>query len=262
MPAPAIKLPMVVEGQHPTAGPERPTSTQAYYDEFSKAYEKHRGSNDPGGYHELLDDLEVDFAARYAAGGDLLEVGCGTGLLLSRFAGLTKSARGIDLSPGMLEKAKARGLEVVQGSATDLPFPDASFDVTCSFKVLAHVEDIRRALREMVRVTRPSGAVIAEFYNPFSLRGLVKRFGPAGAISASTDESAVYTRFDSPFRVPELLPDGWKISASRGVRIVTPTAFAFRVPVLRSALRMSEWALADSPLSIFGGFWLAAITKI
>jgi hypothetical protein len=113
----------------------------------------------------------------------------------------------------------------------------------------------------MVRVTRPSGAVIAEFYNPYSLRGLVKRFGPAGAISASTDESAVYTRFDSPSRVAELVPAGWRISASRGVRIVTPAALAFRVPWLRKALTASEWALADSPLSVFGGFWVAAITK-
>jgi ubiquinone/menaquinone biosynthesis C-methylase UbiE len=251
----------------PTQEPHREaetlhSSTQAYYDEFSKGYERNRGDNDPGGYHELIDDLQVDFAARYAAGGDLLEVGCGTGLLLRRFAKLTKTARGIDLSPGMLEKARARGLDVTTGTATDLPFPDASFDVTCSFKVLAHVKDIERALAEMVRVTRPNGAVVADFYNPFSLRGLVKRFGPAGAISASTDESAVYTRFDSPFRVAKLLPPGWRIAASRGVRIVTPAAFAFRVPLLRKALTVSEWALADSPLSIFGGFWLAAITKV
>jgi ubiquinone/menaquinone biosynthesis C-methylase UbiE len=237
------------------------SSTQAYYDEFSKGYERHRGDNDPGGYHELIDDLEVDFASRYAVGGDLLEVGCGTGLLLRRFAQVTKSARGIDLSPGMLEKARERGLDVRTGSATDLPFPDASFDVTCSFKVLAHVPDIEKALREMIRVTRPEGTVIAEFYNPYSLRGLVKRFGPAGAISATTNESAVYTRFDSPFRVQKLLPPDWRISASRGVRIVTPAAAAFRIAWLRKALTMGEWALADSPLSVFGGFWLAAIAK-
>ncbi len=235
--------------------------TQAYYDEFSKGYEKLRGANDPGGYHELVDDLEVDFASRYAAGGDLLEVGCGTGLLLERLAQVTRSAKGIDLSPGMLEKARSRGLDVQQGSAVALPFPDASFDVVCSFKVLAHIEAIERALGEMIRVTRPTGVVLAEFYNPISLRGLVKRFGPAGSISHKTTESAVFTRFDSPFRVKKLLPVGWEIVASRGVRIVTPTAFAMRVPWLRSALRATEWALADSPLSVFGGFWIAAIAR-
>src|SRR3954464_14475046 len=117
--------------------PRPKANTQSYYDEFSNGYEKLRGVNDRGGYHELVDDLQADFASRYAAGGDLLEVGCGTGLLLRRFAQVTKSARGIDLSPGMLEKARARGLDVTTGTATALPFPDASFDVTCSFKVLA-----------------------------------------------------------------------------------------------------------------------------
>jgi ubiquinone/menaquinone biosynthesis C-methylase UbiE len=241
--------------------PPIPADTQAYYDEFSAGYEKLRGINDPGGYHELVDDLEVDFASRYAAGGDLLEVGCGTGLLLQRLCQIAKSARGIDLSPGMLEKARARGLDVEKGSVLELPYPDASFDVTCSFKVLAHVENIERALSEMIRVTRPTGVVLAEFYNPLSLRGLVKRLGPAGAISENTTERAVFTRFDSPFRVKKLLPVGWEIVASRGVRIVTPAAFTMRVPWLRSALRASEWALADSPLSIFGGFWIAAIAR-
>src|SRR6476659_5876849 len=241
--------------------PSDAASTQAYYDEFSKGYEKLRGANDPGGYRELVDDLEVDFASRYAAGADILEVGCGTGLLLERLARVAKTARGIDLSPGMLEKARARGLDVRRGSVLELPYPEATFDVTCSFKVLAHVQAIETALREMIRVTRPSGVVLAEFYNPMSLRGLVKRLGPARAISASTNEGAVYTRFDSPFRVKRLLPVGWEIVASRGVRIVTPTAFAMRVPGLRSALKASEWALADSPLSIFGGFWIAAIAR-
>src|SRR3954464_16016681 len=115
--------------------PRPKANTQSYYDEFSNGYEKLRGVNDRGGYHELVDDLEVDFASRYAAGGDLLEVGCGTGLLSERLPKVTKSARGIDLSAGMLERARSRGLDVRQGSAIDLPYPDASFDVACSFKV-------------------------------------------------------------------------------------------------------------------------------
>src|SRR5690606_39017711 len=106
----------------------------------------------------------------YGTGKDVLECGCGTGLILERIARFARSASGIDLSPGMLEVAKRRGLDVQEGSITSLPFPDASFDVTCSFKVLAHVPDIGRALAEMARVTRPSGVILAEFYNPWSLR--------------------------------------------------------------------------------------------
>jgi ubiquinone/menaquinone biosynthesis C-methylase UbiE len=149
-------------------------TTRAYYDEFAARYDDKRGGREPNGYHDLVDDLEVDYAERFGRGLDVLEVGCGTGLILARIAGFARTARGIDLSPGMLERARARGLDVMEGSATKLPFDDASFDVVCSFKVLAHVREIELALREMARVTRPGGTVLAEFYNPLSLRGLVK----------------------------------------------------------------------------------------
>lgn len=236
-------------------------ATRAYYDEFSARYEARRGGQDPGGYHDLVDDLEVDFVRRFGEQRDVLEVGCGTGLLLSRFGEFARSARGVDLSPGMLAHARARGLDVLEGSATALPFPDASFDVACSFKVLAHVRDVRLALAEMARVVRPRGTVIAEFYNPYSLRGLVKKLGPAGAISASTRESAVFTRFDAPGDVAALLPRDLRIVASRGVRIVTPAAAAMRLPGLGGLLRRAERALCDSPLARFGGFWIAAAQK-
>jgi len=235
--------------------------TRAYYDEFSRRYDDRRGGREPGGYHDLIDDLEVDLVERYGGERDILEVGCGTGLLLERIARFARSARGVDLSPGMLARARERGLDVSEASATDLPFEAASFDVACSFKVLAHVERIERALSEMARVVRPGGIVIAEFYNPFSLRGLVKRLGPARAISDATDESAVYTRFDSPWAVERLLPEGTRLVASRGVRIVTPAAGAMRVPVLGAALSRLEWALCDTPARYFGGFWIAVIQK-
>lgn len=125
--------------------------TRAYYDEFSKSYERHRRPNRADGYHALVDDLEVELCARYGTGKDVLECGCGTGLILERIARHARRAVGIDLSPGMLELARARGLHVEEGSLTKLPFEDASFDVTCSFKVLAHVPDIGLALSEMAR---------------------------------------------------------------------------------------------------------------
>jgi ubiquinone/menaquinone biosynthesis C-methylase UbiE len=236
-------------------------SNRKYYDTFSQTYEDQRGENDPGGYHELLDELETTFVRRYAEGRDVLEVGCGTGLVLRRIQGFARSARGVDLSPGMLEKARERGLDVVEGSATELPFEDQSFDVTCSFKVLAHIPDIQRALSEMVRVTRRGGTVLAEFYNPYSFRGLIKRLGPAGKIGSHADESRVYTRFDSPFDLDGLLPGGAKIIDARGVRIATPTARVMRVPVLREVFRAAERALCDSPLRVFGGFYIAAIQR-
>jgi ubiquinone/menaquinone biosynthesis C-methylase UbiE len=237
-------------------------ATRAYYDEFAKRYDDKRGGRDPGGYHDLVDDLEIDFLRRFATDRDVLEVGCGTGLLLERIAGFARSAKGIDLSAGMLEKARSRGLDVTLGSATELPFADASFDVACSFKVLPHVRDIDRALAEMARVVRPGGTLVVELYNPYSFRGLVKNLLPAGAISEKTKEDAVYTRFDNPFRVPDLLPPGVCLRASRGVRIVTPAAMAMRLPIVGRVLAKAERALCDSPLRYFGGFWIAAAEKV
>jgi ubiquinone/menaquinone biosynthesis C-methylase UbiE len=148
---------------------------QAYYDDFSDWYERERGRE----YHRMLDDLELRVCAPLAVGRQVLEVGCGTGLILSRLAQHADNAWGVDLSPGMVRIAKERGLKVVLGSVTDLPFADASFDLVCSFKVLAHVPNIGRALAEIARVTKPGGQMILEFYNPFSLRYLAKRLaGP------------------------------------------------------------------------------------
>ena len=236
-------------------------ATRAYYDDFSHRYEAERRPNKPDGYHALVDDLEVELVERYGAGGDVLECGVGTGLLLDRIRRFASTARGIDLSPGMLERAKARGLDVREASVTSIPFDDATFDVTCSFKVLAHVPEIGKALAEMARVTRPGGVVLAELYNPLSLRGLAKRFGPAGAVSASRREDAVYTRFDAPWVIPRLLPPTLKLEGARGVRIVTPAAAALRVPVVRQVLTRLERWLADSPAAFFGGFYIAVLRR-
>ncbi len=236
-------------------------ANRKYYDAFSHNYEAERGDRSEQGYHDMLDELESEFVRRYGEGGDVLEVGCGTGLVLQRIARFAKSARGIDLSPGMLDKARARGLDVLEGSATELPFPDDSFDVCCSFKVLAHVPAINMALSEMARVTRSGGVVIAEFYNPHSIRGLLKRYGPAGRIAHQANESNVFTRFDSPSKVDKMAPLGCELIDSRGVRIVTPSAHVMRVKPLGKLLRRAETWLADSRLKRFGGFYIAAFRK-
>lgn len=237
------------------------TLNREYYDAFAQSYEAERGGRSQGGYHDLVDELESDFVQRFGAGKHVLEVGCGTGLVLERIAKFARSARGVDISPNMLEHARRRQLDVQVASATELPFDDATFDVACSFKVLAHIREIERALTEMARVVRPGGYVIAEFYNPWSLRALAKRLAGPGQIASGVTEAHVYTRYDSPRAALALAPASCAFVAARGVRITLPSASVLRLPLIGAVFRSAERALCDSPLARFGGFWVAAFRR-
>jgi SAM-dependent methyltransferase len=231
--------------------------SRAYYDDFATGYERERHH----GYHALLDELELGVALPFAEGRDVLEVGCGTGLILARLNAVARNAEGVDLSPGMLDKARARGLRVREASATELPYADASFDLVLSFKVLAHVPDLPRALSEMARVCRPGGRVLAELYNPWSLRYLAKRLAGPGKISDGRTEADVYTRWDRPTKLGALLPAELALEEVRGLRVLTPAAFMHKLPLVGSALARAEHVVTRSPLRWFGGFLVVVATK-
>jgi ubiquinone/menaquinone biosynthesis C-methylase UbiE len=230
---------------------------RAYYDDFAGWYERERHLP----YHRMLDDLEVEIVERYGRGKDVLEVGCGTGLILGRVGGFARTATGIDLSGGMLAKAAARGQAVAQASATELPIATASVDVAYSFKVLAHIPDIAGAMAEMARVVRPGGYVIAEFYNARSLRRLVKAVKPPTAVSETTHDEHVYTRYDDAKAIRSYLPPTLEWVATRGIRVITPVAAVLRVPVVGAAVRWAEHRLADLPGARDHGGFLVAICR-
>ncbi|MCB9600804.1 MAG: class I SAM-dependent methyltransferase [Sandaracinus sp.] len=229
---------------------------RVYYDDFAAGYERERGR----GYHALLDELEAGIVEPLARGRDVLEVGCGTGLVLTRVAS-ARRLHGVDLSPGMIRKAAARGFDVSVASATELPFADDTFDLAFSFKVLAHVPDLPKALSEMARVVRPGGHVVAELYNPYSLRFLAKRLGGPGAISDARTEADVYTRWDPPSVLRRAAPASLELVEVVGVRVLTPAAFVHRIPLLGAALRSAEHVAARSPLRWFGGFLVGVYRK-
>lgn len=231
--------------------------TRAYYDDFANWYERERGY----GYHQMLDDLELAAVERYGTGARVLEVGCGTGLLLARARSFASFAAGVDLSAGMLARARKRGLPVVQGSATSLPYRDNSFDVVYSVKVLPHVADIRTAMAEMARVTRPGGHVLAEFYNQRSLRYLVKVLKRPHAISETKNDDQVYTRYDTIERIKTYLPPSLSYETVRGVRIVTPVSQVHKVPGIGPLVRQLESKLADAPIARHLGGFLIVIAR-
>lgn len=99
---------------------------------------------------------------------EVLEVGCGTGNLVTMVKRLRPGTRitGVDPDPQALARAsrKAKGLtgvRVEQGYGQALPYPDASFDVVLSALMLHHLEGEARArtAQEVLRVLRPGGAL-------------------------------------------------------------------------------------------------------
>jgi ubiquinone/menaquinone biosynthesis C-methylase UbiE len=87
----------------------------------------------------------------------LLEVGCGTGLYLSELQQLAGLVVGLDLSEGMLKKA--RGL-LVLADAEHLPFKDGAFDQVLSITALQNFPEPLLALAEMNRVLRSGGRLV------------------------------------------------------------------------------------------------------
>lgn len=99
---------------------------------------------------------------------ELLDVGCGAGLLLrDRAAGL-RFVAGIDASEIQVGLARQRladriaagTAEILLGDATALPWPDSRFSAVASVNCLKFVVDPERALQEMHRVLRPGGRVV------------------------------------------------------------------------------------------------------
>ena len=93
---------------------------------------------------------------------NLLDAGCGTGLLLKNLAGQAK-AYGIDVSDTALGFCQKRGLrKIAKASVCSLPFPDQFFDVIISNDVLCHqeVKNDSVALSEFHRVLKNGGTLI------------------------------------------------------------------------------------------------------
>jgi SAM-dependent methyltransferase len=103
--------------------------------------------------------------ANVRAGQDVLDVGCGTGVVAITAARIGARVRGLDLTPELLERARENAriasveIEFREGDVEALPFEDAAFDVVLSQfgHMFAPRPDI--ALAEMLRVLKPGGTI-------------------------------------------------------------------------------------------------------
>jgi phosphatidylethanolamine/phosphatidyl-N-methylethanolamine N-methyltransferase len=137
-------------------------------------------------------------------GDQILEVGVGTGISLPMYP-RTCSVVAIDLSDGMLERARTRveqyslrNVRLIQMDATQLKFPDNSFDIVYAPYFISCVPDPLAVTREMRRVCTPGGRLV-----------FLNHFLSANAIGSTLERAiAPLTRrlgFKSDFDLPAFL---------------------------------------------------------
>jgi SAM-dependent methyltransferase len=130
----------------------------------------------------------------------VLEVGCGPGQLAERMAReLDARVVGLDQSERMVELTQRRGVEAIVGDVQDLPFRDGIFDCAVAAWMLYHAQDLDLALRELRRVVRSDGRVVAATSSERSLRELWELVGeigaPAGGFTAENAEWPLLRHF-------------------------------------------------------------------
>ena len=175
-------------------------------------------------------------------GRSVLEVGCGAGVDLARFAKGGAEVTGVDLAPSAIELARAnfsqQGLrgrfEVADGE--HLPFPDNSFDLVYAHGVVQYTANPRQLVEECRRVLKPGGEAVFQVYNRVSwLNGLSKLM----KVGLEHDDAPVLLKFSiGEFRrlvsgfakvaiVPERFPvksrlhGGWKGAVYNGLFVGT-----------------------------------------
>jgi ubiquinone/menaquinone biosynthesis C-methylase UbiE len=129
-----------------------------HYDTVADTYDHHydhpRGRN----YHTHISNYLINALPK---GGDLLDIGCGTGLFVEKYIEHGGHATGLDISGKMVARARRRctGCDFTVGTGEKLPFRDNSFNAVSSLLVFSYVRDPEAMLAETYRVLRPGGAI-------------------------------------------------------------------------------------------------------
>ncbi len=110
--------------------------------------------------HSLLDGMHPSRA---------LDAACGTGRHARALTARGHEVTGVDLTPEMLERARASvpGASFVQADLRTLPFEDGDFELVVCGLALSHLPDLDRAVGELARVLKPGGPLVVSVLHPF-----------------------------------------------------------------------------------------------
>jgi SAM-dependent methyltransferase len=208
-------------------------------------------SGDAPSYERLMGRWSRRLAApflEFAAIGTpaaILDVGCGTGSLTLALAEAVPGAHitGIDVSPAFVDYARSRTsdrrLKFEQGDAVALPYADQAFDATLSLLVLNFIPAAPRAIREMVRVTRPGGVAAAAVWD---FRGGLPHqrvfLDTAAAIDSRRGDELRAKVLATPLIGPGELAAAWR---EAGLRRVEQTELAIRLEFQSFADYWEPW---------------------
>lgn len=156
------------------------------------------------------------------SGKQLLEVGCGIGTDLTRFARGGAVCTGIDLSQTAIDLARknlaANGVsaDLQVGNGEALPFADASFDVVYGHGVVQYTSDPARLVRECHRVLRPGGRGIFMVYNRVSWLNAMSKLT---RVDLEHEDAPVLRKFSipefeallAPFAHVEIIPERFPV---------------------------------------------------
>jgi ubiquinone/menaquinone biosynthesis C-methylase UbiE len=166
---------MMTSAQHPEEL-QRDVRLRDNYDKEAARYDALRYTSLEG---RFFSDLEVDVLRSWmplAPGRRILDMPAGTGRLTVALADSGAAVVGVDISLNMLAQADAKATtqgathaHFLQGSGTQLPFADNTFDSVASFKFFHLVPNERKRafIQELTRVLKPGGSLIVEFNSPF-----------------------------------------------------------------------------------------------
>jgi ubiquinone/menaquinone biosynthesis C-methylase UbiE len=104
-----------------------------------------------------------------AKGKNILDIACGTGRFFDLY--LPREIYGADISKEMLNQAKKKKnvKRTVVTNAEKLPFKDKTFDITITNQFIMHLPSYKKLIKEMARVTKKGGSIIADFPNKTSI---------------------------------------------------------------------------------------------
>src|ERR1043166_587794 len=155
------------------------------------------------GYFYRMYRAEVLARVDGVAGKDILEVGCGEGMM---FDGTAMSPVQMDVSITRVSRASGKCRFLLCADGYDLPFRDASFEVVLLIAVLEHTREPRRILAEARRVLKPGGRAVMVVPNDVTMS--------AGRLALRNFPIRYpdHVTFTTPGKMRRWLADGFRIS--------------------------------------------------